>query len=56
MKTIKMKETVVEKNSDGVNEVFGIGKTYTLDDKIADTLMKGKSAVEVKEETAKADD
>lgn len=55
MKTLKMKKTEVCKNSDGVKEVFGVGKTYTLDDKIADALLKTKSAEEVKPKRAERD-
>ena len=55
MKQIKLKKTEVCENSDGVMEVFGIGKTYTLEDEIADALIATKSAVEVKQKRDERD-
>jgi hypothetical protein len=49
MKTVKMIKTMVCKNTSGVNQVYGPpGKEFSLDNKIADNLIKEGAAKDVK--------
>ena len=51
MKTIKMKKTETCINAGGANQVFGpSGKEFTLDDKIADSLIDSGAASLIKGE------